>query len=1710
MAQKRLLVGIAAVVALVVSVLGGAVPANATSATLSIGTIDSSRDAGTGRWEYSIPVSASNYWSTTCSDAYCHLQIVLEFANSTTAQLDTHPAVTGTGASTTYTFTGTALVAEVTHVKLNLLGTLGTATGPSEPVTDELPEATAEAVVLSHDRSALDGYLEYDVATQASYFGLPGAVCATGYCFLTLQGRDASTHAATTLQGLSGILGITDYPYTHRFTGRALVTEIDAVRLSVSGSGGTLDGDWVTVDEDYPEPGVAIQVDHIGFTSDNKLTYDITGQGSFYWMEDGVCRSYTYCYMEIMQRDEDGNESLLATNAQQQDVDEHPYPYTRRFAETTTYPYVGGIDEVAVRVRGPFGSLYSEWVQVHVVPPAETAGGGNPSEDGCQCAQADPVNTASGEFYLPATDLTLPGVGPVVGVSRTYSSLFRASSSAFGYGWSASFGPRLVIDVPGNPSHPLPPVVHIQQENGSQTTFHKDALDLYPAAPWVRATLVHDAVSGSWTFTRRKADTYVFDSTGKLTSITDRFGNTVDYSYTSGQLSSIEGSGGREVDLTWVSGRVTEVEDSAGRTVTYSYDGNGNLVEVVDAAGEDWGYSYDSLHRLTVQTFPEGGEVENVYDSASRVVSQTDPVDRQTTFSYAPAATTTTLPDGSVTVEEYDQGNVVSITTAEGTTEEATTTLTYNIGGNRTSVTDPLGNETVSTYDADGNELTTTDPLNRTTTRTFDALGDVTSVEDPLGRVTEMEYNTDGALTSLTSPGGHEQTWDLNSDGTLASHTDARNKTIVMTYDSAGRPLCTTDADDRESCVSYDARGFATTSTDAGGGETTVTYDDLGRTLTVTDPNDATTATTYDGDGNPLTVVDALANVTTMTYDDADQLVTSENPVGGVTSYTYADRGGIATVTNPNNDTTTTTYDALNRVATVTDGESRTTIYAYDLAGRLLSTTLPSAAVTSNTYDDAGQLVATTNALGKVTHYDYDAAGQLVRVTDPLDRETSTTYTDDGLVDTVTYPDSSTEVHAYNANGQETSFTNADGKESTYTYTPAGLLASKTEPGSMETSYTYDDAGWLDEVITPNGHTSSRSYDNAGHLTGINYQGTADDVTFTNDDLGRRLTMHDATGTTTYTYTDAGQIETVENGNAQTLAYEYDDAGQLLTITYPGNHDVGYTYDGAGQMASVTSWAAGTTDYTYTDDGYLHTRDDPDGVTETRTYDSQGQLTGILDATASATIADYGYAYDDAGQLVTTEMTDALHAATTQNWGYDPIGQLTTTTTPSGAYDATSAGPLTDTPNGDELTYNTAGQLENLANSGTGIDFDYSYDGNGNRSHQVEDYAAGPDHVIDYTYNEANKLTGWDDGTHDIDYAVDGDGLRQTRTANSTSTPYLWDPSADLPLLLDDGANTYIYGAGLTPIAQTDGTDTDYLYADNIGTVRAITDDTADTNAATDYDAYGARAAHTGTLDSQIGYTGAWTDPTTNVIYLRAREYDPRTAQFIQADPVVDFTRQAYSYTASSPLNATDPTGLCVGLDGTPQDRTCNYNDFYWAGLGNSISTQARIAHAGFSAGSTFGVGLLTNDDVNCYGSNPMFWVEYALGVTVSAAAVLLSGGTSLEAALATRFGSSAFQTLFRTVGPRELASIQSSGAYSLGLGSAGKYFYPTIEQAFTMASRYESLGLGPQTVTSGSIPQALLTAERMITPAGEGPAFYLEGAELLSRIVNVAIHGGP
>ncbi len=726
---------------------------------------------------------------------------------------------------------------------------------------------------------------------------------------------------------------------------------------------------------------------------------------------------------------------------------------------------------------------------------------------------------------------------------------------------------------------------------------------------------------------------------------------------------------------------------------------------------------------------------------------------------------------------------------------------------------------------------------------------------------------------------------------------------------------------------------------------TSFTLDPAGRVLAVSNPLSEVTTFTYDADGRLLSTEDANSNTSSSSYDAAGQVASTTDGRGKTTTFTYTDGGYLETASDPEARTITRTYDLLGRLTTVADSANNVTTYSYDANGHLLSTALPSTAATTATFDAAGQTTSTTDANGKTATYVYDAAGQLVAVTDPLNRETSTTYTDDGQVDTVTLPDLSTQSYTYNENGQVATFADPDGHLTSYNYSNAGLLTQKTAPGSVMTSYDYDAAGRLRTTTLPDATTITNSYDDGSRLTERDYSAPGStDVTFTYDSVGARLSMSDASGTTAYSYNANGQLTSETNAANQTLSYSYTDSGLLETVTYPGSDTVDYAYDTAGRLASVTDWNSNTTSFTWTVDGQRSVQADPNGVVQTRAYDSAGQVTDITTADALTDLAQYGYSYDDGGQLTGDTTTDPIWSAVSHTYTYDALNQVLSNNdgTTTVGYGATSGGKLIT--NGDQsLAYDSAQRLTDITPV-AGPTTSFTYDNNGSRTNRtVAASTPDPAQSTDYTYDAALNLetvTLPGDITPTVAYVSNGDGLRQTRT-ESTTTNFLWSTVGGIPILLDDGSSRYIYGATATPIAQIDGLGIiTYLHDDLLGSVRLITDDDGNIVGTSEFDTYGQRLQRAGGTGSAFGYTGNWTDSATGLVYLRARDYDSATGQFTTIDPMVDLTRAPYAYVGNNPLATTDPLGLCAA------DQNC-YDGTVWEAFGDNAEGQMILAFLG-------------------------------------------------------------------------------------------------------------------------------------------------------------------
>lgn len=113
------------------------------------------------------------------------------------------------------------------------------------------------------------------------------------------------------------------------------------------------------------------------------------------------------------------------------------------------------------------------------------------------------------------------------------------------------------------------------------------------------------------------------------------------------------------------------------------------------------------------------------------------------------------------------------------------------------------------------------------------------------------------------------------------------------------------------------------------------------------------------------------------------------------------------------------------------------------------------------------------------------------------------------------------------------------------------------------------------------------------------------------------------------------------------------------------------------------------------------------------------------------------------------------------------------------------------------------------------------------------------------------------------------------------------------------------------PIKQIDsGGNATYLHADQLGSTRLVTN-ISDTVVGTyTFDAYGTTSSRTGSASTPLQYAGQYLDVESGLYYLRARYYDPATAQFTAVDPLERVGGPLYGYAHDNPLNVSDPAGL--------------------------------------------------------------------------------------------------------------------------------------------------------------------------------------------------------
>ncbi|HEX4114354.1 MAG TPA: RHS repeat-associated core domain-containing protein [Solirubrobacteraceae bacterium] len=1019
---------------------------------------------------------------------------------------------------------------------------------------------------------------------------------------------------------------------------------------------------------------------------------------------------------------------------------------------------------------------------------------------------------------------------------------------------------------------------------------------------------------------------------------------------------------------------LASVTDPNRQTTTYTYNAKDDRLSEKDPNGNETKWTYDSTHDVTSITTPKGETttIKRNSDGDAETVERPAPGEKtqSTKYAYGPhgEVESMTNPLGHVWKYEYD---TYGDRTAEIDPESNKRTWEYNEDSQEIAMVSPRGNvtgaepavfTTTTERDQQGRPASITEPPREPVYNTafgssgsgngqfqFPTLGAVTSSGDlwvadsSLNRL--QEFNTKGEYvtqfgSSGTGDGQFKFPFGVAINKTTGDiYVADRENYRIQEFSSTGAFIrafgygVSDGTEKYEVCTSSCRAGLMGSKASEFWEPDGIAIDSSGNLWVVDEVNDRLEEINETGEyineyGSKGTGNGQLSEPVAIAYDKGNLYVTEaindrvqEFSTEGVYVSKFGSEGTgngqfeipYAIAAGP---TTNELY--------VTDRENNR-VEIFTTSGRFLSSFGSKGKGNGDMESPTGVVAATgetlyvsdhnnerienwTGLTARITKYAYDADGNLESMTDPNGNKTKYSYDADNELTKVEEPNGTVTETGYDSAGKITSQT--DGSKHTTKYVRNALeeITEIIDPLTRKTTKEYDAEGNLTSVTDAAKRTTTYKYDPANRLTEVTYSdGKTPTVKYEYDKDGNLTKMTDGTGTTKFVYDQLDHLTEAENGHKELVKYEYDLANEKTKIIYPNGKSVTDGYDKDGRLEKVTDWLEHTTKFSYDPDSDLTATVYPSGTSEedTYAYNLSDQMSETKMTKGAETLASLAYARNADGQVDNTISKGLLGSEVTEAT-YDPNNRLTESGATAYKYDATNdpteIGAHT-------YKYDSADELEN----GTGTT--YAYDEMGERTKTTP--GTGP--ATTYGYDQAGNLISVErpkeGATSEIKdtYTYNGEGLRASQTISGTTSYLVWDLTESTPLILSDGTNSYIYGADGIPIEQINSAEkAQYLHHDQAGSTQFIASETGTTEAAYAYTPYGTVEEHTGAATTPFGYDGQYASSDTGLIYLRARVYDPNTAQFLSVDPLEKLTRAPYDYAEDNPLNESDPTGESI------------------------------------------------------------------------------------------------------------------------------------------------------------------------------------------------------
>ena len=1050
-------------------------------------------------------------------------------------------------------------------------------------------------------------------------------------------------------------------------------------------------------------------------------------------------------------------------------------------------------------------------------------------------------------------------------------------------------------------------------------------------------------------------------SDGRLTTVTDGFGNATELSYayatdktvyTQSQEPLVQ----REYDITYLieKGKLVPLSKTLKSEVFVdAYPVNRYtlpiaLVSSVKSADTDISYSYKDL-RLHIAGRGILGFGTTIKTDNIRGVMETGEVTKWDTQYWQPVETTTTRSisgtgETSKTVScfvienggvSYNSGNVH--TDYDGNKKYENMCLDGESG---------LVTDRFVKYGENGNSIYSEEifsdfvclngvwrPQHKDVENFYDEDGNsALSYED-------YEYDVKGNLTKVITTGLQldDAQWDYEEGGTMEKE---------YTYDRWGNVTSETFHGNDESTghkyYEYDPSGrfIVKTYTVPESTTTTYTYDVFGNILTETDETDAanplTTTHEYDGWGRRTRTVNPDGTETTFRIYWEDDI----NNIGGwftqscgtripYEQHTYDTQGREIEYYTSKQGCSLAKYMTYNAKGQIAKTETQygkrkdTETFTYDARGRVLTDTHSSGA--GLTYEYGINTVTATDAARRSVTKTFDAAGNVQTVTDTEGSSVEYAYYSNGKPRSVTAAGTTIEME-YDAFGHRTKLVDPDAGTTLTTYDQTGHVLKETDGRGVTTTYTYDALGRIterrrekpaDKYANPSvtTYTYGTSGNSKGRIVKKDCDGKA--VTYEYDDLGR--VVSESRG---IVYNHDGTHDELRKTNT------YNSKGQVETVTYPASHSdkgltIGYVCDSDGTLMQML--------YNNKSSSRLYRKYGNDGLKIQSRSDYLGNIATHFDNDGYLISRDYNHTYYDKNKE-RRGISDTLTFSWDKTTG-NLLSKTIRNQTEWYVYDNLDRLTGVSRDNIGTMSMEYAGNGNIISKSGIG---EYTYD-EGDKPHAVRE-VENTDGIIDdrevYTQYDLNGKVAsiWDKGYTAYswyDYGPDDEkwsswgwapedtnmewdvervywgNYERLTIGNHIREYYFLDNDV---LIIRDNPYVDIYMPDIwhENIYQ--------MERDNIGNIVVVYDSSHRKVFEAEYDAWGRQTVIKDEIGFNHGFTGHEMLPQFGLIHMDGRVYDPAIGRFLSPDNYVQLPENSqsfnrYSYCLNNPLKYTDPTG---------------------------------------------------------------------------------------------------------------------------------------------------------------------------------------------------------